>query len=77
MILWGIVTLPLLIAGFIALAITGLRIRELRHEAQTAHETQPRQPTHAVVKDASARACLPWMSWLQQVPGAWPPRHWS
>lgn len=40
LILWGIVTLPLLIAGFIALAITGLKIRELQREAQTAHQTK-------------------------------------
>lgn len=34
-ILWGVVTLPLLVAGFGAFAITGLKIRELRHEAQS------------------------------------------
>lgn len=38
-VLWGVVTLPLLIAGFIALAITGLNLRELRRDAQSAsHE---------------------------------------
>jgi hypothetical protein len=33
LILWSVVTLPLLIAGFIALAITGLKIGTLRSEA--------------------------------------------
>ncbi len=35
-VLWGVVTLPLLIVGFIALAITGLKLRELREDARTA-----------------------------------------
>jgi uncharacterized protein (TIRG00374 family) len=34
LVLWGIVTLPLLIAGFIALSITGFKIGELQREAQ-------------------------------------------
>ena len=37
-VLWGVITLPLLIAGFIALAITGLNLRELRADAQSASE---------------------------------------
>jgi len=32
-VMWGVITLPLLIAGFIALAITGVRVGELRHQA--------------------------------------------
>ena len=35
-VLWAVITMPLLIAGFIALAITGMRLSELRHEAQQA-----------------------------------------
>lgn len=33
-ILWSIVTLPLLITGFVALSVTGFKIRELQQEAQ-------------------------------------------
>lgn len=33
-ILWGVVTLPLLIGGFLALLVTGLKLRELQKEAQ-------------------------------------------
>jgi glycosyltransferase 2 family protein len=35
-VMWAVITLPLLIVGFIALAITGLNLRELRHEAEQA-----------------------------------------
>jgi uncharacterized protein (TIRG00374 family) len=35
-VMWAVITLPLLIAGFIALAITGLRLSELRRHAQAA-----------------------------------------
>jgi glycosyltransferase 2 family protein len=35
-VMWAVITLPLLIAGFIALAITGLRLRDIRKEAQSA-----------------------------------------
>lgn len=38
MVAWGVVTIPLLVVGFIALAITGAKIRELQHQAQA---TQP------------------------------------
>lgn len=34
-VLWGIVTLPLLIAGFVALSVTGFKIRELQQQAQS------------------------------------------
>src|SRR5688572_1338358 len=33
-VMWAIITLPLLIAGFIALAVTGLRLGEIRREAE-------------------------------------------
>ena len=33
-VMWAVITLPLLIAGFIALAITGLKLSELRREAE-------------------------------------------
>jgi uncharacterized membrane protein YbhN (UPF0104 family) len=35
-VMWAVITLPLLIAGFIALAITGLRLSELRRDAEAA-----------------------------------------
>ena len=34
LILWGIVTLPLLLAGFVALSVTGFKITELQKQAQ-------------------------------------------
>lgn len=34
-VLWAVITLPLLIAGFVALAITGAKIGELQHEAKS------------------------------------------
>jgi glycosyltransferase 2 family protein len=34
-VLWAVITLPLLGGGFLALAVTGLRINELRHEAHS------------------------------------------
>ncbi len=41
-IVWGIVTLPLLIAGFIALAVTGFKLRELRETATAMEEEHNR-----------------------------------
>lgn len=32
--LWGLVTLPLLLGGFVALALTGMKLRELQRRAQ-------------------------------------------
>ena len=32
--LWGLVTLPLLLLGFVAMALTGLKLRELQRQAQ-------------------------------------------
>ncbi len=41
-IIWGIVTLPLLIAGFIALSITGFRLRELSETAAAVEQENNR-----------------------------------
>jgi uncharacterized membrane protein YbhN (UPF0104 family) len=35
-VMWAVITLPLLIVGFIALAITGLRLSEIRRRAEGA-----------------------------------------
>lgn len=35
-VMWAIITMPLLIVGFIALAITGLKLSEIRRQAETA-----------------------------------------
>ena len=35
-VMWAVITFPLLIVGFIALAITGVRLSELKAEAQQA-----------------------------------------
>ncbi len=36
LILWGVITMPLLVVGFIALAITGLKISELKRDAEAS-----------------------------------------
>lgn len=36
LVLWGVVTLPLLITGFLALAVTGAKLSELRKEAESS-----------------------------------------
>ncbi len=36
LVLWGVVTLPLLITGFLALAVTGAKLSELRKEAEAS-----------------------------------------
>lgn len=36
LVLWGVVTLPLLITGFLALAVTGARLSELRKQAEAS-----------------------------------------
>lgn len=41
-ILWGIVTLPLLVAGFVALSVTGFKLKELRETATAAEEEHNR-----------------------------------
>jgi glycosyltransferase 2 family protein len=35
-IMWAVITLPLLITGFIAIAVTGIRLSEIRREAEQA-----------------------------------------
>jgi hypothetical protein len=35
-VMWAVITLPLLIVGFIALAITGLSLADIREQAQSA-----------------------------------------
>jgi glycosyltransferase 2 family protein len=40
-VMWAVITLPLLIAGFIALAVTGLRLGEIRREAESRAEQIP------------------------------------
>jgi uncharacterized protein (TIRG00374 family) len=40
-VMWAIITLPLLIAGFIALALTGLKLGELRREAEATADEVP------------------------------------
>lgn len=44
LVLWAVVTLPLLIAGFIALAITGARLGEL---SRKAHSEMPDRSAEA------------------------------
>lgn len=44
LVLWGVITLPLLITGFIALAITGLKLGELRRHVQSGSEDVPTAP---------------------------------
>ena len=43
-VMWAVITLPLLIAGFIALAITGLTLTEIRQHAESASSAP--QPSH-------------------------------
>ena len=40
--LWSLITLPLLIGGFVALAWTGLRLRQVQEEAQEISYNSPR-----------------------------------
>jgi uncharacterized protein (TIRG00374 family) len=44
LVLWGIVTLPLLLAGLIALSITGVKLGELRQAAQTQANALSNRP---------------------------------
>ncbi|MBI3281143.1 MAG: flippase-like domain-containing protein [Acidobacteria bacterium] len=41
-VMWSVITLPLLIAGFIALAVTGVRMNELRRQAHASMAPIPR-----------------------------------
>jgi glycosyltransferase 2 family protein len=40
-VVWAVITLPLLIAGFVALAITGLSLTEIREQAESASAPEP------------------------------------
>jgi glycosyltransferase 2 family protein len=40
-VMWAVITLPLLIAGFVALAITGLSLTEIREQAESAATPEP------------------------------------
>jgi uncharacterized protein (TIRG00374 family) len=42
LVMWSIITLPLLVTGFIALAVTGLKMADLRHHAHTSAKGLPR-----------------------------------
>ena len=39
-VMWAVITLPLLVVGFIALAITGLSLADIRRHAQSAATPQ-------------------------------------
>jgi uncharacterized protein (TIRG00374 family) len=39
LVLWGTVTIPLLVAGFVALMVTGSKLFELKREAESAHKS--------------------------------------
>jgi len=41
LVMWSVITLPLLIAGFIALAITGLKFRDIRRDASSGLQPAP------------------------------------
>ena len=43
-ILWGIVTLPIVVAGFIAVGITGLKIGQLQRDARSSMQTRDDVP---------------------------------
>ena len=43
LVMWSVITLPLLIAGFIALAVTGMRMAELRHHAHKGMNSSPQK----------------------------------
>ncbi|MEO8128726.1 MAG: lysylphosphatidylglycerol synthase transmembrane domain-containing protein [Bryobacteraceae bacterium] len=45
LVMWSVITLPLLVAGFIALAVTGIKMGELRHHAHNSMNTPPKSST--------------------------------
>jgi len=51
MVTWGVITLPLLLGGFVALALTGSKIGELRDHAAQAHALH--QPVMAAQSEPS------------------------
>jgi hypothetical protein len=44
--MWAVITLPLLIVGFVALAVTGLKLGELRREAEANADQVPASQQH-------------------------------
>lgn len=46
LILWGVITLPLLLAGFVAVAVSGLKIRKVRQEAENTAEASAIESRH-------------------------------
>lgn len=49
---WGVITLPLLVAGFIALAFTGLNLGEIRHHANRHVSTPALVPGSQTTKSS-------------------------
>ncbi len=43
LVMWSVITLPLLIAGFIALAVTGIKMAELRSHAHSSMKPAPKE----------------------------------
>ncbi len=39
LVMWSVITLPLLIAGFVALAVTGIKMAELRHHGRSGFKS--------------------------------------
>jgi glycosyltransferase 2 family protein len=46
-VMWAVITIPLLVAGFIALAVTGLKLGELQREAKATAAEAPHQTDNA------------------------------
>lgn len=42
LVMWSVITLPLLIAGFVALAVTGIKMAELRSHAHNSLKSEPK-----------------------------------
>lgn len=50
-IMWGIVTLPLVVVGFVAVALTGLKIGELHRHARTSMRDRDSVPEDPALKE--------------------------
>jgi hypothetical protein len=50
-IMWGIVTLPLVVVGFVAVALTGLKIGELQRHARTSMRDRDSVPEDPALKE--------------------------
>jgi hypothetical protein len=53
LVMFGVITLPLLVVGFIALAITGVRINELRKHAESTAQDAPSAPADPALRNES------------------------